>query len=96
MPSEENKNSFKAVRSMFLAGSVAKMKDIEDLYPTNIAKALKLNHSRYIEKLRKPETFTFDHIWQLSKLLDIDIQLIVEIIKKELQLKAKVSKKKSL
>ena len=62
MASEENKNSFKEVRSMFLAGSVSKMKDTEDLYPTNIAKALKINHSRYIEKLRNPEGFTFKHI----------------------------------
>ena len=50
MISEENKNSFKGVRSMFLAGSVSKMKDIEDLYPTNIAKALKINHSQYIKE----------------------------------------------
>lgn len=95
MASEGNKNSFKGVRSMFLAGSVFKMKDIEDLYPTNIGKALKINHNRYIEKLRKPGKFTFEHIWQLSKLLEIDIQLIIDIIKKELQSNAKVSKKKS-
>lgn len=94
MVSEENKDSFKGVRSMFIAGSVSKMRDIEDLYPTNIAKALKINHSRYIEKLRKPEKFTFEHIWQLSKLLEIDMQLIIDIIKKELQSNAKVSKKK--
>ena len=94
MASEENKNSFKGVRSMFLAGSVSKMKDIEDLYPTNIAKALKINHSRYIEKLRNPEGFTFKHIWLLSKLLDIDIQLIIDVIKKELIQTTKQAKRK--
>ncbi len=80
---------------MFLAGSVSKMRDIEDLYPTNIAKSLGLNHSRYIEKLYKPEEFNFRHIWELSKLLDLDVQLIIDVIKKELTNKSKASKKKS-
>ena len=94
MASEENKNSFKGVKSMFLAGSVSKMKDIEDLYPTNIAKALKINHSRYIEKLRNPEGFTFKHIWSLSKLLDIDVQVIIDVIKKELNQTSKQVKRR--
>ena len=95
MASEENKNAFKGVRSMFLSGSVSKMKDIEDLYPTNIAKSLKINHSRYIEKLRNPEGFTFKHIWELSKLLDIDIQLIIDVIKKEVSHIKQIKKKKA-
>lgn len=92
--SEENKNPYKGVTSMFLSGSVTKMKDIEDLYPTNIAKALKINHSRYIDKLRNPGKFSFEHIWQLSKLLEIDIQLIIDIIKKEMEASDKAGKKK--
>lgn len=79
---------------MFLAGSVSKMRDIEDLYPTNIAKSLGLNHSRYIEKLYKPEEFNFRHIWELSKLLDLDVQLIIDVIKNELANKSKTGKKK--
>lgn len=79
---------------MFLAGSVSKMRDIEDLYPTNIAKALKINHSRYIEKLRNPEGFTFKHIWSLSKLLEIDIQIIIDVIKKELNQTSKQVKRR--
>lgn len=96
MASEETKKSFKGVRSMFLAGNVSKMRDIEDLYPTNIAKALKINHSRYIDKLRNPGGFTFKHIWSLSKLLDIDVQIIIDVIKKEMQQSTKQVKKKSL
>ena len=95
MAAEEKQNSFKGLRSMFLAGSVSKMRDIEDLYPTNIAKSLGLNHSRYIEKLYKPEEFNFRHIWELSKLLDLDVQLIIKKKKKELTNKSKASKKKS-
>ena len=95
MAAEEKQNSFKGLRSMFLAGSVSKMRDIEDLYPTNIAKSLGLNHSRYIEKLYKPEEFNFRHIWELSKLLDLDVQLIIDVIKNELTNKSKVGKKKS-
>lgn len=96
MAVEEKQNSFKGLRSMFLAGNVNKMRDIEDLYPTNIAKSLGLNHSRYIEKLYKPEEFNFRHIWELSKLLDLDVQLIIDVIKKELANKSKAGKKKLL
>lgn len=95
MPAEEKKNQFKGVRSMFIAGNVNRMRDIEDLYPTNIAKSLALNHSRYIEKLYKPEGFTFKHIWELSKLLDIDVQLIIDVIKKELSTTSKPTRKKN-
>jgi hypothetical protein len=95
MPTEEKKNPYKGVRSMFLADNVVRMRDIEDLYPTKIAKELKINHSRYIKKLYKPEEFTFKHIWKLSKLLDIDIQLIIDVIKRELNQVSKQAKKKS-
>ena len=79
---------------MFLAGNVSRMRDIEDLNPTKIAKSLKINHSRYIEKLYKPEDFTFRHILNLAKLLDIDVQLIIDVIKKEVSLTSKHTKKK--
>lgn len=94
MAVEEYKNQFKGVRSMFLSGNVTRMRDIEDMNPTNIAKSLGINHSRYIEKLYKPEGFTFKHIWKLSELLDIDVQMIIDVIKKELAKTAKVSKKR--
>lgn len=94
MPTEERKSQFKGVRSMFVAGDVSRMRDIEDLSPTNIAKALKINHSRYIEKLRNPEGFTFKHIWSLSKLLDIDVQIIIDVIKRELNQTSKQVKRR--
>jgi len=94
MAASEKKNTFKGVRSMFLAGQVTRMRDIEDLDPTNIAKSLKINHSRYIEKLYNPEGFTFKHIWNLAKLLEIDVQLIIEVIKKEMTQVSKQYKKK--
>ena len=84
MPPKENKNKFIAVRSMFIANSVSKMKDIEEIDPTNIAKALGLNHSRYIAKLYNPEEFKFKHIQGLANLLDIDVQIIIDVIKKDL------------
>ncbi|TWI83266.1 hypothetical protein IQ13_1374 [Lacibacter cauensis] len=75
---------------MFLANTVSKMKDIEEIEPTNIAKALGINHSRYIAKLNNPEEFKFKHIQGLANLLNIDIQIIIDVIKKEL---AQVKKK---
>jgi hypothetical protein len=80
MPKGEKNSQFVAVKSMFLSGSVKRMKDIEKLYPTLIAKSLHINHSRYVQKLYKPDGFTIGQIDQLAKLLDIDVQLILNVI----------------
>lgn len=45
MVKEEKKQQFIAIKSMFLSGSVSRMKDIEKLYPTKVSKALGMNHS---------------------------------------------------
>jgi len=94
MINEEKNKQFLAIKSMFLSGSISRMKDIETLYPTGVSKALGINHSRYIQKLYKPEEFKFKHIKDLSKLLNIDMQIIVDVIIKELNMPPKVVKKK--
>lgn len=58
MSQEEKDPKLASMRSMFLDGSVERMKDIEKLYPTYIARLLGLNHSRYVRKLYKPEELT--------------------------------------
>lgn len=80
----EKNQQFVAIKSMFVSGSVRRMKDIEKLYPTGVSKAIGINHSRYIQKLYKPEEFKFKHIHDLAKLINIDIQLILDVIIKEL------------
>lgn len=80
---------------MFLSGSVKRMKDIEKLYPTMVAKSLGINHSRYIQKLYKPEGFTMGQLDGLAKLLDIDIQLILDVVIKQLNSTSKGFKKKT-
>jgi hypothetical protein len=95
MPKEEKNSQFLAIKSMFLSGSVKRMKDIEKLYPTMVAKSLRINHSRYIQKLYKPDSFTIRQLDDLAKLLDIDIQLILEVVIKQLNSPSKVAKKKT-
>lgn len=93
---KEVKNSqFMAIKSMFLSGSVKRMKDIEKLYPTLVAKTLRINHSRYIQKLYKPEGFTIRQIDDLAKLLGINIQVILDVIIKQLNSSTRVVKKKT-
>ena len=94
MLKEEKNKQFLAIKSMFLSGSVRRMKDIETLYPTGISKALGINHSRYIQKLYKPEEFKFKHIHDLAKLLNVEVQIILEVIIKELNSPPKAAKKK--
>lgn len=94
MPKEENNSQFLALKSMFLSGSVKRMKDIEKLYPTLVAKTLRINHSRYIQKLYKPEGFTIQQLNDLAKLLEIDIQLILDVVIRQLNSTPKIHKKR--
>lgn len=55
---EQGESSVQNRRSLLLAAPVTKMIDID---PTKIA-TLKINHSRYIKKLCRPEEFTFAQI----------------------------------
>ena len=95
MPKEEKNTQFIALRSMFQSGSVKRMKDIEKLYPTVVAKSLRINHSRYIQKLYKPDGFTIRQIDDLAKLVDLNIQVILDVIIKELNAPSKTAKKKA-
>ena len=94
MAKEEKKQQFIAIRSMFLSGSVNRMKDIEKLYPTGVSQALGMNHSRYIQKLYNPEEFKFKNIKALANLINIDIQVILDVVIKELDAFSKTVQKK--
>ncbi|HSZ86303.1 MAG TPA: hypothetical protein VK787_09745 [Puia sp.] len=94
MTKEEKTNQYLAIKSMFQSDNVKKMKDIEKLYPTLIAKSLKINHSRYIQKLYKPEEFTIKQIFTLAKLLDLNPQTILTVIVTQVSANPKFSQKK--
>ena len=94
MAKEVKANHFLAIKSMFLSNNISRMQDIEKLYPTMIAKSLKLNHSRYIQKLYKPEEFTIRQIFALAKLLDLDPRMILNIIVDQLSTFSKTHTKK--
>ncbi|PVD52222.1 hypothetical protein DC498_10895 [Terrimonas sp.] len=92
MAKEENETQYKVIRLMFQSFSIKRMKDIEKLYPTMIAKALGINHSRYIQKLYRPDEFSIKHVIDLANLLDIEPQLIIDVILKELNYSSKTKK----
>ena len=96
MPKGEKSNQFIAIRSMFASGNVKRMKDIDKLYPTLVAKTLKINHSRYIQKLYKPEEFSIKQIFDLANILDLHPQVILDVIVKQLSSSNKSVKKKPI
>lgn len=91
---EERNSQFIAIRSMFMSGSVKRMKDIEKLYPTAMAKSLRINHSRYIQKLYHPDEFTIKKLMIFCALLDLDLQVVLDVIVRQLNPGGKTSKKK--
>ncbi|MBS1738451.1 MAG: hypothetical protein JSS98_17860 [Bacteroidetes bacterium] len=96
MAKEGKSNQFVAIRSMFLSGSIKRMKDIEMLYPTLVAKTLGINHSRYIQKLYKPEEFSIKQIIAMSVILELNPQMILDVILKQVGTQAKSGKKKTV
>jgi len=85
MSRKENNNSKRtALKSVFLTGSIKRMKDLEEIHPTYIVRSLGFNHSRYKEKLGKPEEFTIKEIVSIAELIDMDPQIITNIILNQL------------
>jgi hypothetical protein len=89
MAEKVKEKQYLSLKALFESGSVKRMKDIEKLFPTMVAKDLGMNHSRYTNKLFKPEQFTFKQILKFSILLDVNPKLLSDIILAELLLKSK-------
>lgn len=68
---------------MFEMGKIKKMKQLEKLSPTKIAKSLGINYGRYIRKLYNPELFVIAELIKLAKILDIKFKLISEVVIRE-------------
>jgi hypothetical protein len=80
MARKETGNQLLSIKAMFESGSVTKMRDIEKLFPTKIARELGMNHSRYVIKLKKPELFNFKQIVKLASLINVSPERITEVI----------------
>jgi hypothetical protein len=92
MAKKEAEKQLLSVKAMFENGSVTKMRDIEKLFPTKIAKELGMNHSRYVIKLKKPDSFNIKQIIRMASLLNIRPEIITGVIFKELSTKEKKSR----
>ena len=93
MAKEADKLKLQTIASVIKSGQIERMKQLETLYPTLVSKALKLNHSRYVDRLYYPEQFTIKQIRQFAALLDLPPQTLVTIILKQ-PIKPKAPKKK--
>lgn len=87
MATKDIDQQYLSVKTLFESGKVKKMRDIEKLFPSKISKALGLNHSRYIEKLYKPDGFLIRQIVRLANLIDVNPKIISDIILDEVMLK---------
>ena len=96
MHTHAGKSQLNAIRALFVTGTVKKMRDLEYQSPTLVARLMKLNHSRYINKLYKPQDFTISQVIALANILDLHPHMIAEVILKQSSHSFKVRKKSSL
>jgi hypothetical protein len=94
MAKDDDKQKWAIINSMLTTRKIEKMGDLKTLYPTFVSKALKMNHSRYMERLFKPDQFTIRHVRQLATLIGINPQVIIDIILKQPASPKKTAKKK--
>ena len=78
-----------SIKSMFEQGNVNQMKDLEQLFPTSLSKALNMNHGRYIDRLHNPEKFSYEQIFKLATLINVDPKIISDVIVSQLRKKYK-------
>lgn len=72
---------FTFIKAAFESGKVRKMSDLEKEKPTLIAKLLGINQGRYGAKLFTPEDFSLSEIIRLSIVINVDVGVLVNIIK---------------
>lgn len=85
MPQKEKNNPKRTtLKSVFLTGSIKRMEDLREFSPTYVVHSLGFNHSKYLEKLGKPEMFTIKEIISIAELIDINPQIIMSIILNQL------------
>ena len=77
---EKNDIAFEAIKAMFETGKIKKMRQLEKLSPTKLAKALSINYGRYIQKLHNPELFVIGELKKLSKILDTKLKTISNVV----------------
>jgi hypothetical protein len=83
-PNEENIDvGLTSVKSMFETGEIIKMYQLAKLYPTKIITALGLNHSRYIDKLTRPEKFSIGEVIRFCLLTGADYNKVLQVILKQ-------------
>lgn len=88
MPGQETQNNeidvaLRSIKSSFETGEIKRMVEVAKLYPTKIINGLGLNHSRYIAKLSKPETFTIEEIVRFSRFIGVSHEKVLTVILNE-------------
>jgi len=95
MAKAEHPPYYLSLKSLFEHGNVTRMRDIDQLFPTKVAADLKLNYSRYVDKLYHPQKFSFDQVARFAGLLDIEPHKIATVIFKEMSMsKVRAPRKK--
>lgn len=75
--------ALRSIKSSFETGEISRMIEVAKLYPTKIINGLGINHSRYIAKLSKPETFTVKEVVRFSGLIGVDHEKVLAVILNE-------------
>ncbi|HRP30816.1 MAG TPA: hypothetical protein PKV73_02965 [Agriterribacter sp.] len=88
MPGQKTQNNefdvaLRSIKSTFEAGEIKRMIEVAKLYPTKIITGLGLNHSRYIAKLSRPESFTIKEVIRFSRFIGVDHEKVLAVILNE-------------
>lgn len=82
---EKIKSGLISIRDRFETGKIERLKNLEHLFTTAMAKELGVNHSRFISKFYNPITFSFKEVYRFAYYVGFDPQLMIAQMAKEIQ-----------
>lgn len=77
------KSTIVSLKARFETGTIQTMVDLTDLYVTGLIAALGIGYDGFINKCNNPEKFLVEDLIKLSQLLNVDIDLILTVVKKQ-------------
>lgn len=81
--SERLKSTIASLKARFETGTINSMQDLTDMYITGLITVLGMGYDGFINKCASPEKFLVEDLVKLSKIIDVDINLIMKVVLKQ-------------
>lgn len=79
---EKLKSTIASLKARFETGTISDMSDLTDFYITGLIAAIGIGYDGFVNKCTHPEKFLIEDLVKISKLIDVDVELIIKVVLK--------------